>query len=601
MSIQNNLLKLKVNRNLFLHFLLLLLWIVIGAGLRFTSLASKNPSTIELATLIFSLGNSVQTVPVDQIITLEQLLQPLQPLPTASMGKVIHNLMTESTHPPVYFVLTHWWLRLFPGNNGLVSLWAGRAISALFGVVSIPAIFGFGWLTFRSRLVGQIAAAMMAVSPYGIYLAQEARHYTLTILLIIASLSCFVVATRSMQNQIVLPISITFIWIIVNSLGIAVHYFFALTLAAEALVLLKFWLTDWQIANIKSTTESSPPLPLPPSPNPFLSKYWWRIYTTAAGTLIGCLVWLPALKGASDSELTKWIYEGNPLSDFLAPIARLVAWLITMLTMLPVEGQNLAVTLASGLVLVIFILWAVPIFIRGIKSQMQQPAIRLSIQVLGGFILAAIVIILCVTYVVGADLTLAARYHFVYFPAVIAFLAASLAVSWENSSAERRQEGVFRLFSSWLEGKKAVVLILIMGLIGSCTVVSNLGFQKSRRADLLVPLIQQTSEVPVLIATVHKTHAETRAMMGLAWEFKANKGLFNTATNSPQFLLTHKDNDSKPATETLNTAVSKLPRPLDVWTVNFNAPVNLDSQTCRLDSKSKLKVAGYKYRLYHCL
>jgi len=42
-----------------------------------------------------------------------------------------------------------------------------------------------GW--FRSRLVGQIAAAMMAVSPYGIYLAQEARHYTLAILLIIAS------------------------------------------------------------------------------------------------------------------------------------------------------------------------------------------------------------------------------------------------------------------------------------------------------------------------------------------------------------------------------------------------------------------------------
>ncbi|MBW4681899.1 MAG: hypothetical protein KME19_17545 [Microcoleus vaginatus WJT46-NPBG5] len=593
MSIQNENLKLKKNRDFWLHFLLLLLWVAIGAGLRFTYLASKNPSTIELATLIFSLGNSVQTVPVEQAITLDRLLQPLQPAPILGIREVIHNLMTESTHPPVYFVLTHWWLKLFPTDNGLVSLWAGRALSALFGVVSIPAMFGFGWLAFRSRLIGQIAAAMMAVSPYGIYLAQEARHYTLTILLIIASLCCFVVATRTVQNKIVLPAPVSLIWVVVNSLGIAVHYFFVLTLAAEALVLLKFWLADWQFAKNKSETENSS--------SPFPSKYWWRIYATAAGTLIGCLVWLPALKGASDSELTKWIYEGNPLSDFFAPIARLVAWLITMLSLLPVEGQNLPITVASSLLLVIFILWATPILIRGIRRQIQQPAIRLSVQVLGGFILAAIFIILCVTYIVGADVTLAARYHFFYFPAVIVFLAASLAVYWDNSMTAEWKKVTFSLLSSFMRGKKAVAIILIMGLIGSLTVVSNLGFQKSKRADLLVPIIQQTSQVPVLIAMVHKTHAETRAMMVLALEFKRNKGLLKSSINSPQFLLTHKDDDSQPATDTLSRTLSKLPRPLDLWAVNFNAPISVESQNCVLDSKSKPKVTGYKYRLYHCL
>ncbi|MBD2039856.1 glycosyltransferase family 39 protein [Microcoleus sp. FACHB-672] len=594
MSIQNESLKLKKNRDFWLHLLLLLLWIAIGAGLRFTHLASKNPSTIELATLIFSLGNSVQTVPVEQAITLDKLLQPLQPAPILGIREVIHNLMTESTHPPIYFALSHWWLKLFPANDGLVSLWAGRALSALFGVVSIPAMFGFGWLAFRSRLVGQIAAAMMAVSPYGIYLAQEARHYTLTILLIIASLCCLVVATRIIQNKIVLPAPIVLIWVVVNSLGIAVHYFFVLTLAAEALVLLKFWLADWQFAKKKSEGENSP--------SPFLSKSWWRIYGTAAGTLIGCLVWLPALKGASDSELTKWIYEGNPLSDFFAPIARLVAWLITMLSLLPVEGQSLPITVASSLLLGIFILWAVTIFIRGTRRQMQQPAIRLSLQVLGGFILAAIFIILCVTYIVGADVTLAARYHFFYFPAVIVFLAASLAVYWDHSPTEGRGIGTFSLIPfSFMGGKKTVSIILLMGLIGSLTVVSNLGFQKSKRADLLVPIIQQTSQVPVLIAMVHKTHAETRALMVLALEFKRNKGLLKTAKNSPQFLLTHKDDDSQPATDTLSRTLSQMPRPLDLWAVNFNAPIGAESQNCVLDSKSKPKVTGYKYRLYHCL
>jgi len=101
---------------------------------------------------------------------------------------------------PVYFVLTHLWMKLFP-EGGLVTLWAARSLSAILGAASIPAIFGMGWLVF-ARLVGQIAAAMMAVSPYGIYLAQEARHYTLAILLIIASLCCLVMATRAIHRRI---------------------------------------------------------------------------------------------------------------------------------------------------------------------------------------------------------------------------------------------------------------------------------------------------------------------------------------------------------------------------------------------------------------
>jgi len=50
----------------------------------------------------------------------------------------------------------------------------GSAITAILGAASIPAIFGMGWLVFA--LGWSIAAAMMAVSPYGIYLAQAPLH-----------------------------------------------------------------------------------------------------------------------------------------------------------------------------------------------------------------------------------------------------------------------------------------------------------------------------------------------------------------------------------------------------------------------------------------
>ncbi len=598
MTVKNLLSQIQNDKRLRFHLLLLLVWVAIGTGLRFTNLASKTPSTIEFATLIFSLGNSVRAVPLERAFGLDTLLKPLQTNPDASISEVIHHLFAESTHPPVYFALTHLWLKLFPADGGLVSLWAARSLSALFGAASIPAVFGLGWLAFRSRKVGQMAAALMAVSPYGIFLAQEARHYTLPVLLIIASLCCLVTATRSVNSRTPLPIWVGLTWVGINSLGLAVHYFFSLALAAEALVLLGFGFGELR-------REKFPPLAL------LSSQPWLRIYAVAAGTLTGGLVWLPALKGASDSELTRWIYSGNPFSDWLEPVVRVLAWVITMLSLLPVEGTPLPIAIASGLGMGVFLLWALLIFWRGIKIQMGQPAARDSALILGGFTLGTVALVFGITYGLGADLTLAARYHFVYFPGVIVLLGSAIAfcldapVGCVSDSVTHPTTEVGCVSDSvthpksWFTGrKKAAALILLMGLAGGLTVVSNLGFQKSKRADILVPVIIQRSEVPVLIATVHKTHAETRAMMGLAWEFKHRNRL--SPASHPQFLLAHKDDDSQPASEALYRTLEQLPRPLDLWAVNFTAAFEPAAQNCAADSKKLPKVAGYKYRLYHC-
>lgn len=158
------------------QLLLLLLWTLIALILRFINLDSKPLWTDEFSTLVFSLGNSFRGVPIDQAIKLSTLLEPLQFRSTASIAYVVDHLLLESNHPPVYFMLAHWWMQLLqPSEDSLV--WIARSLPALLGVLSIPATFGLGWLAFRSQLVGQLAAGMMAVSPYGIYLAQEARHY----------------------------------------------------------------------------------------------------------------------------------------------------------------------------------------------------------------------------------------------------------------------------------------------------------------------------------------------------------------------------------------------------------------------------------------
>ncbi|AFY46757.1 putative membrane protein [Nostoc sp. PCC 7524] len=553
-----------------LHPLLLLMWLIIGLGLRFANLTAKPPWTDEFATLVFSLGNSFLGVPLDQAIAPNILLQPLQTNPASGIGDVINNILTKDTHPPLYFVLVHLWMRLFPNQESLVSLFAARSFPALLGAASIPLTYILGRLAFRSSLVGQLAAAMMAVSPYGIFLAQEARHYSLAIVWVIASLSCLVIATRYLQNHTSLPLGLMICWVGINALGIATHYFFVLTLGAEALVLI---ILAWQ-QSIQTKTLV------------FFSPLWWRIYAVSTGTAVAGLVWLPSfLQNRYLSSLTEWIQGERVGLEWVSPIFQAFAAWITMISLLPVEAPELTTVIASGLVMLIFFIWATPILLRGIKVQLQQPETGAIAQVLAGVVLGAIAVFFIFTYILGIDLTRGARYNFVYFPAVMILLGASLAVCYQNPE-----------IGKWgINGKKAVILIGVMGLISAVTVTSNLGYRKYYRPDLFVPLIEQNSSLPVLIATTHKSLVQTGEMMGIAWEVK-----FSDSPISTKFLLAHQEKDPNTSTLSLENTLKQLPRPLDLWLVNFHAPTPEEVKKCVPETKSLPYVHGYEYKLYHC-
>ena len=104
-----------------------------------------------------------------------------------------------------------------------------------------------------------------------------------------------------------------------------------------------------------------------------------------------------------------------------------------MLYLLPVESPQIAIMIGSGLVMLIFMIWAAPILVRGFKIQLQQPETRFMTQVLSGVVVGAIALFFIFTYFLGIDLTRGARYNFVYFPAVIVLLGASFAVCWHGS------------------------------------------------------------------------------------------------------------------------------------------------------------------------
>ncbi len=590
---------------------LLLVWIVIGGLLRFAQLTAKPPWTDEVATLVFSLGNNYQTVPLNQVIPIDVLLQPLQPNPDAGITDVVSLLLNEDNHPPLYFVLAHLWMKLLPLSGEYVDLWAARSLPALFGVLSIPAIYWLARLAFRSRLVAQLAAAMMAVSPYAVFLAQEARHYTLGILWVIASLGCLIAAAGHLWRRTTLPIWLVFLWVAINSLGIATHYFFSLTLCAEAMSLI---LLLWH--QLKRLNHQSPPLPVSPSPrlpvspsprlpvspsshtphtphtppiptSPLL-KNWRRLGLAAAGTIISGLVWLLIILPRDyGNGMVDWIrHDQSTVLALISPVFQTLAAWITMLSLLPVEASSWLVVLISGAAMILFFLWALPFLYWGLKVRWRQPDSRLAIGILAGFIASAIALFFWITYFLGIDLTRGARYCFVYFPSAIVLVGASLAACWHKALPG--------LGNGKSNGKIAVVTIWLMGLLSAITVCLNLGYQKYYRPDLLVPIVEKNSWVPVVIATTHKSLVQTGEMIGLAWELRKHP-----LRSKIEFLLVHQEEKNSPvATVTLQQVLNQLPRPLDLWAVNFYAPLELNN--CVSDSSSLPAVNGYNYSLYHC-
>jgi hypothetical protein len=96
-------------------------------------------------------------------------------------------------------------------------------------------------------------------------------------------------------------------------------------------------------------------------------------------------------------------------------------------------------------------------------------------------------------------------------------------------------------------------------------------------------------------------------MMGLAWEFRRVTDLQKSPLK-PQFLLAHQDQDrcdgaACHASTTLQQTLAQLPRPLDLWLVNFKAQVEPEASNCFVEDTSQYQrwVNGYSSRLYHCL
>jgi hypothetical protein len=88
------------------------------------------------------------------------------------LGEMLSWLVRIDQHPPLYYILLHFWMVL---GDGAATV---RALSALCGTLNIPVIYLLGRRLADGK-VGLLAALILAVSPFHVHFAQETRMYTL--------------------------------------------------------------------------------------------------------------------------------------------------------------------------------------------------------------------------------------------------------------------------------------------------------------------------------------------------------------------------------------------------------------------------------------
>jgi mannosyltransferase len=136
----------------------------------------------------------------------------------------IRILWRREANMSLYYVLLRGWLHL--GS----SEWSIRALSVLFALATIPAIYVLGRRMFAWR-AGLIASVLLGVNAFHVRYSQEARSYSLTVLLCVLSSLCFLEWLEWPTRRKRLA------FILVSALAVYAHFFSGLLLLAQWLSL----------------------------------------------------------------------------------------------------------------------------------------------------------------------------------------------------------------------------------------------------------------------------------------------------------------------------------------------------------------------------
>src|SRR5579875_967104 len=144
-----------------------------------------------------------------------------------SFGHLLHQLPRTENTPPLWYVLE--WLVVQALGRGAVAL---RLLSALAGTALIPVSWAIG-RELAGRRAGAVTAALVAANPLFFWYSQEARAYSLYVLLLAVAFLAFLRAERAATVGRAVAFGL------LADLALLSHYFAAFLVVPMAIYLLR--------------------------------------------------------------------------------------------------------------------------------------------------------------------------------------------------------------------------------------------------------------------------------------------------------------------------------------------------------------------------
>ena len=117
-----------------------------------------------------------------------------------SLFDVVKSLYIEDLHTPLYFILLHFWIKIF----NIFGLGENDAVMRLLGFIpaflAVPFSFYIGKKLFNKK-TGYFASIMLAISPFAIYYTTELRFYGTAFFFALLSSYFFVEYINSVNNN----------------------------------------------------------------------------------------------------------------------------------------------------------------------------------------------------------------------------------------------------------------------------------------------------------------------------------------------------------------------------------------------------------------
>lgn len=233
------------------------------------------PEIVLLAVAAAVLGTVTRFITTSALWLDEALSVNIASLPLGEL----RTALEQDGHPPLYYALLHFWMEVFGTGDAAV-----RSLSAVFGLATIVLV----WFLGRRRggpVMGWILVAVVAVSPFAVRYSNEARMYSLVMLLV--AIGWFVLDDIVVRDRA------------------TIGRFIGLALVTAALLYTHYW-AMWMIATIG------------------LCSLWALRYRpdrrrTWAGTLLALgvgsvlfLPWVPTLLYQSAHTGTPWAMPSRP-------------------------------------------------------------------------------------------------------------------------------------------------------------------------------------------------------------------------------------------------------------------------------------------------